>query len=165
MPNYVMDNIESFSVEKVSKGAVIWALHADKIPPHIGISVDGLFFSLKANGKDLAVPIENLLEIVTRRRIALLCFSLKDILSEQRMKEIFACYDKTIPNQVTCLNPIKTVLKQEQSDKLVELLSSLEKERRITHIYGLNIPANFFGIKDYNIADIHARLTLLNKSL
>ena len=31
---------------------LIWIFHVDKIPPHIGISSQGVFFSLKSNGKD-----------------------------------------------------------------------------------------------------------------
>ena len=99
MPNYVMNNIQSFSLERVLEGIVIWVLHADKIPPHIGISINGLFFSLKANGKDIAVPIENVLDVINRREITLLCFSLSDVLSEKRVADSFELYDKTIPNK------------------------------------------------------------------
>lgn len=163
--NYVVDNIEVFSIERVSVGTVLWVLHADKVPPHIGVSIDGRFFSLKANGKDIDVPVQHLLEIVNRRGIALLCFSLNDLLSKEAVRNSFLPYDKTIPNKVTCLNPIKTVLGDSQSGKLVELLASLDKACRIKSVYGLNIPVEFEGIKRYDIAYIHARLSLLNESL
>jgi len=163
MPNYVMNNIQSFSLERVLEGIVIWVLHADKIPPHIGISINGLFFSLKANGKDIAVPIENVLDVINRREITLLCFSLSDVLSEKRVADSFELYDKTIPNKITCLNPIKNILKHDRPTKLVELLSLLEEEGRIINVFGLNILNDFSGIKDYDVADIHERLTLLDK--
>lgn len=163
MLSHVMNNIQSFSLERVSQGIVIWVLHADKIPPHIGISVNGLFFSLKANGKDMAAPIDNVLDVINRREIMLLCFSLSDVLSEKVVADSFNLYDKTIPNKITCLNPIKNVLRHDKPTKIVELLSLLEKEGRIFNVFGLNISNDFSGIKDYDVADIHERLTLLDK--
>ena len=163
MLSHVMNNIQSFSLERVSQGIVIWVLHADKIPPHIGISVNGLFFSLKANGKDMAAPIDNVLDVINRREIMLLCFSLRDVLSEKVVADSFNLYDKTIPNKITCLNPIKNVLRHDKPTKIVELLSLLEKEGRIFNVFGLNISNDFSGIKDYDVADIHERLTLLDK--
>lgn len=163
MPNYKLSNIESFSLNEVSLGTVIWVLHADKIPPHIGLSVNGLFYSLKANGKDVAVPIANLLDIIERRGIALLCFRLSDQLTMNDVDLVYSGFDKTIPNEVTCLNPIKSLLQHDESTKLIELLASLEIDQRIERVFGLNIPSDFDGIKDYLVSDIHARLTLLNK--
>lgn len=163
MPNYKLSNIESFSLNEVSKGTVIWVLHADKIPPHIGLSVDGQFYSLKANGKDVAAPIGSLLDIVERRQIALLCFRLSNQLTAIEIDRTYQAFDKTIPNEVTCLNPIKSILKHNESTKLIELLASLELEQRIERVFGVNIPDDFEGIKDYLVSDIHARLTLLNK--
>ena len=163
MLSHVMNNIQSFSLERVSQGIVIWVLHADKIPPHIGISVNGLFFSLKANGKDMAAPIDNVLDVINSREIMLLCFSLRDVLSEKVVADSFNLYDKTIPNKITCLNPIKNVLRHDKPTKIVELLSLLEKEGRIFNVFGLNISNDFSGIKDYDVADIHERLTLLDK--
>lgn len=163
MLSHVMNNIQSFSLERVSQGIVIWVLHADKIPPHIGISVNGLFFSLKANGKDIAAPIDNVIDVINRREIMLLCFSLSDVLSEKVVADSFNLYDKTIPNKITCLNPIKNVLRHDKPTKIVELLSLLEKEGRIFNVFGLNISNDFSGIKDYDVADIHERLTLLDK--
>ncbi len=163
MSNYVISKIDSFSQEKASTGSVLWVLHADKVPPHIGLSVNGLFYSLKANGKDTAAPISSLLEVINRRGITTLCFNLKDDLPLDVINGVFNDYEKTIPNQITCLNPIKELLNQNGASKLIELLASLEESRRINSVTGLNIPLEFSGIKDYDVSDIHARLTLLNK--
>ena len=39
------------------QGLFLWVFHADKIPPHIGISLDGCFFSLKSSGVDIDLEL------------------------------------------------------------------------------------------------------------
>ncbi|MGB0915625.1 MAG: hypothetical protein ACPGVI_06105 [Crocinitomicaceae bacterium] len=163
MPNYIVSKIDSFDLEKANASRLLWVLHADKIPPHIGVSIDGDFYSLKANGKDEGVSINGLLEIVNRRKIATLCFELNSELSQSSLVAEFDKFEKTIPNEITCLRPIKNVLMKEHAAKLIELLHMLDEDGQIGAVMGININADFHGIQDYNVDAIHARLKQLDK--
>ena len=96
MPNYTVSDLRTFDLQKAMTSNLLWVLHADKIPPHIGVSVNGLFYSLKANGKDEGVAIEGLLDIVNRRKISTLCFELNSTFDESTLSEEFRKFDKTI---------------------------------------------------------------------
>ncbi|NBR15845.1 MAG: hypothetical protein EBU01_14895, partial [Crocinitomicaceae bacterium] len=52
MFDFEFKNIQFVNHLETKTGVYLWILHADKIPPHIGISIDGQYFSLKAKGKD-----------------------------------------------------------------------------------------------------------------
>ena len=43
--DFIDPNFENVNHQKT----LLWIVHANKIPPHIGISVDGYFFSLKVD--------------------------------------------------------------------------------------------------------------------
>lgn len=163
LPNYTVSDIRTFDLQMAMMSNLLWVLHADKIPPHIGVSVNGLFYSLKANGKDEGVAIEGLVEIVNRRKISTLCFELNSTFDESTLSEEFRKFDKTIPNQVTCLRPIKNSLKHDSATKLVDLLQMLEENEEIGLVMGIHIKEDFEGIQDYDVEAIHARLKLLNK--
>ena len=49
---------------------ILWVLHADKIPPHIGLSKNDQFYSLKVSGKDEGLPVRNVLQIIEKKNIA-----------------------------------------------------------------------------------------------
>tara|TARA_B110000285_G_scaffold52790_1_gene60082 strand:- start:400 stop:906 length:507 start_codon:yes stop_codon:yes gene_type:complete len=161
MSNYTIDNIRTNKEVDVTK-TNLWVWHANKIPPHIGISVGNRYFSLKANGKDENVDLDSIKSILDRKSIATLSFELdKDILPE-RLNHVFNSYSTTIPGVITCLNPIKILVDCQDSNKLVELLKELYIRDSILRVIGYNIPENFKGIRDYSIDDIHNRLTKLS---
>ncbi len=165
MCDFKLESVKKIELQKVSKGIVIWVLHADKKPPHIGLSVDGCFFSLKARGKDVDIPIENVVNLMNIKKTPFVCFSLKDCISKNDVSNSFKLFRHTIPYKITCLEPIKQILKEHNSNKLVELLFYLNQKERIENIYGLNLPKDFNGIKDYNLDDINKRLIFLSQDL
>jgi len=61
----------------LSIGLFLVILHADKIPPHIGILCDGKFYSQKVNGKDFGVKLEHLLKLLLSKSIPTLFYKLK----------------------------------------------------------------------------------------
>jgi hypothetical protein len=162
LSDYCIENIRESSdfLGKESK-TLVWVWHADKIPPHIGISTGARYFSLKANGKDEMLPLESVMEIIDRKNIKTLCFELTDVVDLDVMKEIFSKYEKTTSDQITCLNPVKEVLCTYEASKLIEVLDSLYEEKRIMNVYGFHIDGTYSGIKDYSLSDIHDRLKSL----
>ena len=161
MSNYTIDNIRTNKEVDVTK-TNLWVWHANKIPPHIGISVGNRYFSLKANGKDVNVDLDSIKSILDKKPIATLCFVLNLEMSARKVNEIFDTYSTTIAGGVTCLNPIKTLVDCEGASKLTELLQELYASSLIAQVIGFNIPEDFEGIQDYSIDDIHSRLTKLS---
>ena len=162
MPEYFIPAIEKvIDHRSLESKCVLWVLYADQIPPHIGISSKGFYFSLKANGKDSFVSVSSIIEVIERKKIISLCFELKYELEIDELNSVFVNYKTTIPHITTCLNPIKEVLSLETPEKLTDLLDALYDQDNIERTYGLNINTEFQGIKDYNVADIHARLNNL----
>ena len=53
MYSFQFDTINSLNNESaLNTGCYLCIWHANKIPPHIGILIDGSYFSLKVKGKD-----------------------------------------------------------------------------------------------------------------
>lgn len=154
--------IELFSGKNLnSNNPIIWVWHADKIPPHIGISVHQKYFSLKASGKDYYVDIEHVVSLLKKKSISTLAFELKDVVDLDSITSVFEMYSETIPNKITCLTPIKKMLEIESVTKLSELLLELNRRNGIEKCVGFNINVDFNGLKEYDSADIHARLSKL----
>ena len=73
-----------FTFEKFRKSETIspesdvllWMFHVDKIPPHVGISQNDLFFSLKSNGRD-EIPVSKLIQIIENKGIKCIKLNLK----------------------------------------------------------------------------------------
>lgn len=140
---------------------ILWVWHADKIPPHIGISFNQLYFSLKASGKDGGVEIEHVVNLLNKKTISTLAFELDELVDIDTISTIYDDYSMTIPNDVTCLTPIKKALCIDSVSKLDELLLELSAKNAIKQCIGFNIAENFKGLKEYNSSDIHARLLKL----
>jgi len=158
-----LSEIVPFDVYSFESDSVyLWVLHADKVPPHIGVSSEGSYFSLKSNGKDQNLPISSVRSIVERKGIKTLLFKLDCNVSAKDIEEQFSLYTKTITNQVTCLNPLRNILNFSDARILKDLLAELNNEQLIQSVVGINIDDSFKGIQDYKIEDIHHRLRKLD---
>ncbi|MDC1282827.1 hypothetical protein N8Z27_01465 [Crocinitomicaceae bacterium] len=149
------------SAEFKDEPTFIWVWHADKVPPHIGISTSGKYFSLKSNGKDEAVDVFKVTELVERKNIKTLLFELHDHLEIEEIAVVFKRYTTTSTNEVTCLKPLKAILNCPDARMLKDLLAELKAVDRIAKVIGFNIDATFKGIQDYKVEDIHNRLRKL----
>lgn len=147
-----MENVDRYAL-------CLWVLHADKIPPHIGVSSNNEFYSLKVNGKDEKVPVQSLLNTIKRKQIPTLCFEV-----DQRaydLESIFEKYAVAVAGQTTCLAPIKELLEYDSVEKVSELIDQLDSDGRIRKVTELFLPKGFTGIPKYELVDIHARLKAL----
>lgn len=148
-------------IDSLNQGLFLWIFHADKIPPHIGISTEGKFFSLKANGIDCGVEVKSILNLIDRKKIPSILLELDGIISEKKMKQLFKKYTKTIPQKITCLHPIKLLLEVPSVNKLSELLEELDRHNRVLSKKYFNLPVDFNGIPEYDVEAIHNRLKIL----
>lgn len=142
-------------------GVFLWVFHANKIPPHIGLSTNGDFFSLKASGRDVALNSKNVFKTIERKQIPSLIIELKVELNTDVVQNVFSKYERTVPGEITCLDPIKSILNCEKATKLSDLLNILNEEALIVEENKIYLPNDFSGIPDYDVRAIHDRLLKL----
>ncbi len=148
-----------------SNELTIWVLHADKTPPHIGVSSEKLFYSLKINGKDEGLELNSLLNLIHKKRIPTLAITLTNTLKEIELKKTFDLFDSKIMQEQTCLTPIVELLTPQFNDLiLVELLDKLDQKKEIKSVYGFNLPAGFEGIPIYTRETIQQRINAVQPS-
>ena len=69
MSSFEFENVLDLNSESALKeGFFLWIWHADKIPPHIGCSINGVYFSLKVNGKDDKKESNNALLVIQQKK-------------------------------------------------------------------------------------------------
>lgn len=160
--NSVFDSIEGFQPSHqalFSRSTCLWIWHADKIPPHIGISSNGLYFSLKVKGKETDLPVSVVLDAIQRKKIPSLCYLLSDQIEDLSLH--FNAFHRAVAGEITCLFPIREALGLPVASQLSELLESLEQEGRIEKKIGFFLPEDFNGLPNYGMFEIHERLQQL----
>lgn len=165
--------MSEYQIGKIVDGALnewdkqkcyLWVWHADKVPPHLGISFEGRYFSLKANGKDQGLKIKAVLSVLNKKRIKTVCFELDANVTLKDLEVEFSNFTITIPNETSCLVPIQNLLCIKAASQLNDLLIELERRGQIKKTIGFNLPLEFKNFKRYTIEDVHARLKMLSKN-
>ncbi len=147
-------SVLSFSDEQI----YLWVIHANKIPPHLGISRGNEFFSLKANGKDDGLQVTKILQVLRKKKIATAFYEINPDGVSNNPKSVFAQFECTVPGEVTCLEPLKQIFNDSDATWLKGLLQRLEAREIIKSAFGWQLPVDFLHIPDYNPTDIHRRL-------
>ena len=156
---------ELTDINELVKGCYICIWHAHKIPPHIGILIDGLYFSLKVKGKDIAIPAQEIVKVIQRKNICSVFVEIKNEVDLRTIKYVFSNYEKAEKNNFTCLTPITEVFElNDEVHLLGDLLNYFKQKQQIGKLFGLNLIPDFKGIQRYGKAEIEARLEQLSKS-
>jgi hypothetical protein len=163
MSSFEFENVLDLNSESALKvGFFLWIWHADKIPPHIGCSINGVYFSLKVNGKDDKKDSDNALLVIHQKKIATVFVKLKTQINSEYVQTIFNGYKKAGTNGQTCLAPITEILGCSDSiSQLATLLKFLESKQQIESVFGLNLTKDYTGIPAYTKIDIANRLRTL----
>ena len=140
------------------QGTYLWVFHADKIPPHIGISSHGKFYSLKSNGVDLGLDTGKVLRLINDKKLPSILIRLTPDVEEDEVQRVYQGYFKTQAGSVTCLVPVNQVLGINDADKLSELLVRLNEDDNMSEVYGFHLPVELKGIRTYSAQDITNRL-------
>ena len=165
MPQFQIKHITPFSSCHPKQGIYLWIIHATKIPPHVGISIDGNYFSLKINGLD-DLNVEQVLKIIQKKQIATLLVKLEgNAVDFKRFVTVRNAYHLIIAGETTCLTPINSLLLENTKNVLLpELLEILSVEKKIENVFGLNLPENFTGHIAYDEAQVNKRLNELKNA-
>ena len=93
----------------INRGNFLWIWHADKIPPHIGISSGTAYYSLTYKVCELAKPVEEMRQKAIRAKIPLVLIDLSACDLRDDFHETFAKYERAETNKATCLTPIRSL--------------------------------------------------------
>lgn len=159
LKNLIAFNRESFQVNQ----RYLWIWNPTSVPPHMGISVDGAYFSLKSNGVDWNANLMDLIAVIERKHLPVVAVELKADFDLNTCTDSFSSFERTIPGEVTCLQPIKSVLGLAAPQKLSELLEELESQHALGAITAWNITSTELELPEYSTDDIHAYLDSLSK--
>ncbi len=160
----MLNNIVAYNQNDFSLNTrYLWVWNPMDIPPHMGLSVDGHYFSLKANGVDLNSDLSDIIEIVSRKKLPVLAIELNSNFTLEKCKTVFLNFERTIAHEVTCLNPIKTALNIQSPRKLSELLDELDFKGILGNKTAWNIAQTSIELPEYSTEDIHAYLVALSK--
>lgn len=160
MPSYIFPEIQKATSLNFANDSFIWIWHADKIPPHIGLSTQNSYYSLKFSGKDNGLNCTAVWDLAVKKEIAIVLVKLNQTLELDIIKSKFEVFEITEPNSTTCLAPISSILNFE-CNQLSELLEELSNNELIHSYLGNNLPNGYNQLRDYSPNDITNRLKLL----
>lgn len=140
-----------FSELHLHKGLFICLLHAKRVPPHIGLIIDGNYHSLTIKGSEPNVSLKALLKTVELKKIETIFLKIETqpVFSIDYLNSVFLellkKYPKIISNEVTCLTPIKAffnefyAVESAESDIIYTFLKLLANNNFILEAYSLNL--------------------------
>lgn len=160
MYNGMIDSWKNIDKEDFKLGIFLWVFHADKIPPHIGISKDGFYFSLKVSSKDENISVEKICKLLKTKKIpTLIIKTSENSIKNRQLETVFKKYKTANADELTCLTPITEIYFSETQDLiLIELLNLLNEAGVMETIFGINLPTDYKGIPAYSRQDIQNRL-------
>lgn len=153
-------------INKLKTGCFLCVWHAHKIPPHIGLLIEGKYFSLKVKGKDSEIEVDDIVKLMNRKSICSVFVEIKSKVGIDQIKHVFSSYFKAEVSKFTCLTPITEVFNlNNEIFLLADLLNYFKDKNQIGQQFGLNLIPDFKGIPSYGREEIEARLKQLSKTL
>ena len=163
-----IENITPLLVNNLSKGTFLCLFGTDKIPPHLGLVVDGKYYSTSAKGSRIGENVKLVLRRVKQSTIPTLFIQLDIVEDVQKLVSAFENYPKLKQNQ-TCLLPIKDYINSAGEDVasanfVFELIPILHDRKIIKASFSLNMNDSSFELKVYSKADIVNRIVKLQET-
>jgi hypothetical protein len=141
---------------------IIWIWNADKIPPHLGVSIGKRYFSLTYKGVE-DFQTAAMLRKIKRLQIPMAFVGTKIDAEENHVAKLFQSFERAKPGGATCLSPIKELFTSGKDVlQLANLLKELEDSNRISAFYGLNLQPDYSALPEYSWLDIVKRIEQLD---
>jgi len=157
---FIFSNLEIDAKPDLSASAFLWIWKPLEIAPHVGLSISGEYFSLKATGKELHMDTTKLLLLVNKKSTPLVLIEIRTEINKKDVLRIFDSFECASQLNSSCLQPISQLL-DSPSGKLAELLFQLERRECLGKTYALNIEESTIGILYYDVTAIEKKLISL----
>jgi len=176
METYPIEVASPITLEKLQAGLFIFMLRVDRIPPHLGIIVNGKLFDISLVGPNIALPIIDVYKTILKRKTASLFFELQhsfsNNISEETITEKVNKYKKVSKN-CSCIKPIKDFisvvygLNVDKANFIFELLPILHDNDLIKNISQLNLnnqlKGNVYNLKKYTSKEVENCINALTR--
>lgn len=174
---YQLNINEEASLEKLQKGLYIFIYRASRIPPHLGILLNGKIYDISMQGPNIAIPVIEFYQTIGKRKMETIFIELQLPVFNNFIDEILVdCINKyqKVSEEISCLFPIREFLasvfynpKMDKADFIFELTPILEEHKLIKNITQLNlakkINANTLTLNTYNKEDIKNCIAAINR--
>ena len=132
-------NSAVFDPITLSKDSWLVVLNANRIPPHVGLLINGNYNSLTIKGHELNVTLEALLKMISQKKIQSLFIKLKKhpVFSLDHQLEMFQetikDFESVKQNEATCLSPIKLFFQEFYAVKIDNNELFFDFVKRLNH--------------------------------
>lgn len=133
------------------KGLFICVLHVQRVPPHIGMIINGNYHSLNIKGIETNISVAALEKTIHQQKIKAAFLELEQhpVFSIDHLNAMFIETLKKHPsiksNEITCLTPIREFLNEfyalnsPAGDMIYDVLKRLNHNNFILQAYSLNL--------------------------
>jgi hypothetical protein len=154
--------------KNLNRGTFLCLFGTDKTPPHLGLVVEGKYYSTSAKGSRVGENAELILRRVNQSTIPTLFIKLDIVEDMQKLATAFKSYPKLKENQ-TCLLPIKDYINSIGEDVtsanfVFELIPILHNRKLISDSFSLYMNDSSFELKVYSKEDIVNRIVKLQET-
>ncbi len=160
---------KSFDAKKLKKQLWVVLLHANRIPPHVGLIINGSYNSLTIKGHELDIDVDVLLKTISQKKIESTFIKLvhHPVFSYDYQLQIFKEYIKQFIQvkafEASCLSPIKLffqefyALQVNNSELLFEFIERLHKNNYLEAAQSLNfnLPLNCIELPVYSTQQLN----------
>lgn len=141
----------TFNSEFLKKGTWLVLLHAQRIPPHIGLMISGNYNSLTIKEREMNIDAEPLLKTINQKKIKSVFIKIVNhpVFSQVHQVEMFQehlkKFDTVKQFEATCLSPIKLFFEEFYAVKnngqtlLFDFLLELKKNDYLEKAMSLNM--------------------------
>jgi hypothetical protein len=168
----ITHKIEEINLEE---GVFIFIHRASKVPPHIGMIINGLLFEISTSGPGYQQKGIDLLKTAQKRGTEIVFIELLTTQSknlEDKMIQLVKHYH-SVSNEVSCLNPVKDFIEStyqievKSARFIFELLPILYLKHLVKASFEVNLTHRLiegqFTLKTYSKEDVNHCIAAVNR--
>ena len=165
----------TISENNLQKGVFIFIYRASKIPPHIGVIVNGYLYDITSVGPNIDVSVVDFYKTAVKRKTEVLFVELKPSKIKALNKIITekVSYHYKVSLETSCLTPIKEFIEKaydievSQTSFIFELLPLLFQNNLIANVWELNLTEKIknkvFKMTQYSKEDVENCVAALHR--
>lgn len=176
MNKYPIHIATTVTEKKLQKGVYLFIYRASKIPPHIGVIVNGLLYDITSVGPNIDLPVLDFYKTATKRKTEVLFVELAIPKKGMALNELITekvKHHQKVSLEKSCLIPVKEFIKDaydldvSQPNFIFELLPVLFKNKLIKSVSEINlskkIENGIFSMTKYTKQDVANCVVALNR--
>jgi len=90
----------------LNEGTHFVMMYLENIPPHLGMLIDGLFYSISTRNKAISIPVEKVLGKINRGRISAIFVEILEIGKRKNMIDCLNDMPLVSEHGTNCIDPI-----------------------------------------------------------